>query len=112
MIDKKEIEQLRLQFVAVWDFIGRNGPRLFAEIAELERDRDYWKEACGQGDHGKVAAELVLLRNLEAADRRADENNCRKSLNQKTALQALEDFRSLVAPEPPQARQPKSRKKG
>lgn len=111
IMDEKELEEMRMAFVGVWDFIGRTAPKLFVEIRELKKERDHWKEASGQGDLDKVTKELVLLRGLEAADRRADENNCRKSLNQKAALLALDDFRG-TDPDQPEARQPKRRRKG
>lgn len=43
-----------------------------------------------------MKSELKLLRALEAANRRADPKNCPKSLNEKSALQALSDFRETV----------------
>lgn len=39
--------------------------------------------------------EYRLLRALEEADRRADSERCLKSLNQKSALAALDNFRSM-----------------
>jgi hypothetical protein len=35
MMDDKEVEELRHGFIGVWDFIGRNGPKLFNEIKTL-----------------------------------------------------------------------------
>ena len=41
----------------------------------------------------KIKQEIELLRALESADRKADPTNCIKSLNQRTALEHLDEFR-------------------
>jgi len=44
-MDAAELEETRMAFVGIWDFMGRKAPLLFSMIEALKKDRDSWKEA-------------------------------------------------------------------